>query len=348
MPAVLLAGPSTPLTADLEILDAATRREFLAMVAAAGLVAACGDDGGEAASNPGGPSGLATWRLGPHGPVEVPRDPQRVVVGNSIDADFALVLGLPLVGVPGNLGLAARPYAEYHASRLAGVERVQTGGEPNLEQVLNLRPDLILDSWDVERPRFEAFNELAPTVNFTPVLYPEEFARTDWQGALRALGKLFDRDDEAEAAIADYDAAIAAGRTALADLRGRTFAGVNSFGLEGAGIIDQGQQISKVASDLGLVPHELVSDTPADRVVLSLEQLGRLEPVDVLLFARFPVEDSLERESAETGLILGSPLWTSLPAVREGRLAEYDSEMYYASPLTAVALVDALVAALAP
>lgn len=58
-------------------------------------------------------------------------------------------------------------------------------------------------------------------------------------------------------------------------------------------------------------------------------------------------EATLDRDRAELDPFLSSPLWDRLPAVREGRVVEYPLEVYYASPLTALAMVEAFTDALA-
>ena len=324
------------------VVDELTRRRLLGggIGAAALLLAGCGSDdpAPEATS-----VATATWSLGPFGPVEVPRSPQRVVVGNAIDADFALTLGLPVVGAPGAIGNADSPFAEYHADRLAGATKVQSGGEPNYEQIAALRPDLILDSWDVEQTRYDLFSGIALTVNFAPVLYPDDFARTDWPAAIEALGAVFGRTTAAEDAVGAYSDAVAAARGDLTDVQGLTFAGVNGLGADGAAVIDAGQQVSQVAQDLGLSPHPLVSATTVDRVVLSLEELSRLADADVIFLAVFPAVDSPRRDTRDfVDPITSSPLWQRLPAVEQGRVIEYPAEVYYASPLTSLAMADVL------
>lgn len=316
----------------------ATRREFLALLGAAGLLAGCGTPSAPGAA----PSASTTWTGGPHGPVEVPRDPQRVVVGNAVDADFALVLGLPVIGAPGAIGYPDSPFADYHAAALAGVDKVATGGEPNFEQVAALRPDLVLDSWDVDQDRYARFSGIAPTVNFAPVLYPGDFSGTDWPAALTALAALFGRESRATDAIGAYRDAVAARRARIVGAQGLTYAPVNAFGAEGIGVIDAGQQVAKVASDLGLRPHPLVAATPAERVELSLEELGRLVDVDVLFVAEYPAEGSLDRDRSTLDPVTTSPLWRQLPAVVAGRVVTYPGEIYYASPLTAEAMVTTL------
>jgi iron complex transport system substrate-binding protein len=334
-----MSTPTLP-PIDRVVVDDATRREFIALLAAAGLLAGCGSD--DPAPPATSAAATATWSRGPFGPVEVPRSPQRIVVGNAIDADFALALGLPVVGAPGAIGNADSPFAEYHADRLADATRVQSGGEPNYEQIAELRPDLILDSWDTEQSRYDLFSGIAPTVNFAPVLYPDDFARTDWPAAIEALGDVFGRATEAEQAVEAYADAVAAARADLSGVQGLTFAGVNGYGADGAGVIDAGQQVSQVAADLGLTPHSLVSTTSSDRVVLSLEELSRLADADVIFLAVYPAADSLSRDTAFLDPTTSSPLWRRLPAVDQGRVIEYPGEVYYASPLTALAMADVL------
>jgi iron complex transport system substrate-binding protein len=326
-----------------DVVDDVRRREFLGILAAAGLLTACGSDRQESLSEP--TSRTATWSRGPFGDVEVPLDPQRVVTCNGIDADFALALGLQVAGASGALGFTAAPFADYHADRLAGVERVVAGGEPNLEQVAVVRPDVILDSWDVEQDRYDDWSALAPTVNFAPVLYPDDFARTDWRGALRALGELFGRQEQAEETVTAYEERAAELAAGLPDLQGATYAAINAF--EGIIVIDRGQLISQTAEDLGLVAAPLVAPDPSSRTILSLEEIGRLEDVDVLLVAVPPSADSLERDLSELDAVFGSPLWDLLPAVQAGRVVQYPSELYYASPLTAPLLAEAVADGLA-
>lgn len=112
-------------------------------------------------------------------------------------------------------------------------------------------------------------------------------------------------------------------------------------------VIDAGQLVSTVATDLGLTPHPLVSPDFAGRVTLSLEEIGRLTDVDVLLVAVPVATDSLDRDRTDLDPALGSPLSQRLPAVAAGRVVEYPTERYYASPLTAPAPAQLLADGLA-
>ncbi len=81
----------------IEIFNAATRREFLAMLAAAGLVAACGSNSDDD-SAPSGEVRSFTDDLGRT--IDVPAQPRRIVALQEFGpGEAVLALGGPLVGL---------------------------------------------------------------------------------------------------------------------------------------------------------------------------------------------------------------------------------------------------------
>jgi ABC-type Fe3+-hydroxamate transport system substrate-binding protein len=121
-------------------VDDVTRREFL--IGAAGLLllpAGCGsgrEDGGEA------PGQTRTVRHA-LGETRIPENPRRMVVLDVVTLEHVLALRMMPVGYPLDGG-APPPYLE---SMLDGVESVGTIGEPSLERIAVLEPDLIV-GWD--------------------------------------------------------------------------------------------------------------------------------------------------------------------------------------------------------
>ena len=74
--------------------------------------------------------------------VSIPVDPQRIVVMSEIDLDSLLALGITPVGAPNGRGQQTLP--TYMLPMIEGKTTAIGGlGEPNLETVLNLEPDLI-------------------------------------------------------------------------------------------------------------------------------------------------------------------------------------------------------------
>ncbi len=157
---------------NLEILDDVTRREFLAGLAAAGLLAGCGT-GGPAGPDTGAAAG--TRRIDtPLGPVEVPAVARRVAAMNYF-GPIAFDLGAPLV-TRSQFPLSWKQ----DDPRYTGLPVADTADEVALpEQLLLARPDVILAlTFQVDGVRDEVAR-IAPIVEV-----PDEFGN-DWRAMWR-------------------------------------------------------------------------------------------------------------------------------------------------------------------
>lgn len=161
------------------IVDDATRREFLAGLAAAGLLAACGDGGSDAQTTPPGPSRRTIEH--PGGTSEVPVRPERVVTLSEVLDGHLASVGLLAVGVTDNVGEWLAPYRELLDPNLdlGALSEIGTAGEPNQEAIAGLDPDLILA---------EVFSEdLYPTLSqIAPTVLIERPTNAGWKGAFDA------------------------------------------------------------------------------------------------------------------------------------------------------------------
>ena len=96
------------------------------------------------------------------GTTEVPAEPERVVVLDLGELDSAVALGMTPVGAvraPVNDGLLS-----YLEDELTDVELVGEIGEPDLEKIAALEPDLILGSELRVAEFYDELSALAPTV----------------------------------------------------------------------------------------------------------------------------------------------------------------------------------------
>lgn len=136
-----------------EILDAATRREFLAILAAAGVLAACGsDDDAGAGDDPG----AARTVRSDSGTVEVPAEPRRVVAAiGSFETDMVAVGVMPVL-----TSTFAGPWVDLDDS-VTITENIP----PTAEEVLAVRPDLLVGwSWVTQEPVYDELVKIAPYV----------------------------------------------------------------------------------------------------------------------------------------------------------------------------------------
>jgi iron complex transport system substrate-binding protein len=316
-----------------------TRRRFITAAGglALGVLTGCGSEDQAAAPT----ATVAATRIfaGPAGPVEFPANPQRVIPGYTTDVDIALVLDLPLVGVPGARGGAQQALASYHPKeKLGSVAKVTTSPEPNLEQIAALQPDLILDSYPYQgfEDRYQRFSQIAPTLNFGA-----EYG-TGWRPYLRAAAAALGREASAEAFIARYEARVVELRARGAERwPGARVAFITSFE-PGTVYLEAGesQPARILRDDLGLLTADAVPATFAEEGNISLEELNRFDDADLVIVRVDLLPEGESRDREVLDVIRRSPLWLRLPAVAKGQVYEYDAELYYDSPLSAMAFLD--------
>ena len=201
------------------------RRAFfgLALASSAALaLAACSSEttttttsGG---STSGGNSGTRTIKDIDDENVEVPANPQKVIVLSEPTLDGLLALGVTPVGSVSGRGQSGVP--NYLADRAKGVQIIGTVAQVNYEQIGNLDPDLILvDSTGVDK-RSEAFETLK---KIAPVVYCG-YAGGDWRINFRNVANAMNMVDKGEEVIKAYESNAAALKDQLAPKYGdKTF-----------------------------------------------------------------------------------------------------------------------------
>ncbi|WP_107725279.1 iron-hydroxamate ABC transporter substrate-binding protein [Desmospora activa] len=121
-----------------------------------------------------------------NGPVEVPVDPQRVVVLSSF-AGNVMALDVNLVGVDSWSKMNPR-----FQDRLQDVEEVS---DENIEKIIELKPDLIIGLSNIKN--VDKLSKIAPTVTFT-------YGKVDYLTQHLEIGKLLNKEKEAQEWIDDF------------------------------------------------------------------------------------------------------------------------------------------------
>jgi iron complex transport system substrate-binding protein len=291
----------------LPATDAATRREFLALLGAAGLLAACRDDEGPR------PSDGATRPVDDvFGTVDVPVSPIRVIAMEQQVLGNLVALGFPLDRVVG-FARSGTDLARYSfiadVETLEAIADVGAFAEPSAELIVRLDPDLILlvgeeGFDDFYGPILDSLNGIGVPVfaAFNGYLTLDDSMRL-----LADVGRAVGLDDEAAALEVDL-------RAALVDLRER---------VESAGPMPTAAFLRITPDGTLYHTHMPLLDelgVPGERptpdeffLELSAEQLGRFQH-DVLF-----VSDG-DDPDATLATLEGNPLWATLPAVQGGRV----------------------------
>ena len=262
------------------------------------------------------------------GEVEIPANPKRIVdlSGNS---DILSILGYKVVGTANSDAYDYTKFPSYLEETLSGAKILGYSMQDTMdvEAVMNLNPDLIVIS-TVQEKMYDALSEIAPTVMI-------QLEALNWKDDVRALGKVFGKEDVANEWIANYEAkAKDAGDKIKAKYGDDTTylsflaSGGQFFVFDGAGFGDV------LYKDMGLAkPEGMPEQTDISLPVVTYEGLAAIKAD--YIFAIATDEDLAQLEA--------NSIWNNLPAVKNGNVVILESSPYFNqgySPIGREILVD--------
>ena len=262
------------------------------------------------------------------GEVEIPANPQRIVdlSGNS---DILSILGYKVVGTANSDAYDYTKFPSYLEETLSGAKILGYSMQDTMdvEAVMNLNPDLIVIS-TVQEKMYDALSEIAPTVMI-------QLEALNWKDDVRALGKVFGKEDVANEWIANYESkAKEAGDKIKAKYGDDTTylsflaSGGQFFVFDGAGFGDV------LYKDMGLAkPEGMPEQTDISLPVVTYEGLAAIKAD--YIFAIATDEDLAQLEA--------NSIWNNLPAVKNGNVVILESSPYFNqgySPIGREKLVD--------
>jgi iron-siderophore transport system substrate-binding protein len=278
--------------------------------AAAGLLAACGDDSpsptGSAAPADGAFPATVTHQFGT---TTVEKAPTGVVSLGWADADVLLALGVVPVGIldwfqawPQGVGPWAQP-------KLNGATpQVLKGPEINFETVATLRPDLVtFTKSDNVKATWEQLEKLAPTLSGPAGTQPYGTTLKDQTTLIaQALG----RAAEGEALVAANDKALADAKAANPGFGGKTVCVAAAFGGQ-YGAYTRGDGRVQFMEAIGFTNSPKIEDLkPANFYAeVSKERVSLLD-ADLTVVFGLGAGDELKNDT----------VLNSIPAAKAGRL----------------------------
>ena len=241
------------------------------------------------------------------GDVEIPADPQRIVdlSGNS---DILSILGYDVVGTANSDAYDYTKFPSYLEETLKGAEILGYSMQDTMdvEAVMNLNPDLIVIS-TVQEKMYDALSEIAPTVMI-------QLEALNWKDDVRALAKVFNKEDVANEWIANYEnKAKEAGDKIKAEY-GEDTTGGQFFIFDGAGFGDV------LYNDMGLAkPAGMPEQTDISLPVVTYEGLAAIQSDYIFVIA---TDEDLAQLEANS-------IWNNLPAVKNGNVVVLESSPYF-------------------
>ncbi|TQM43368.1 ABC transporter substrate-binding protein [Pseudonocardia cypriaca] len=293
----------------------ATRREFLAILAATGLLSACATT-----DRPAAPATRTVHH--PLGTTEVPLAPTRVVALDRRAAlPHLLALGVTPIGALTYESIIGTPFPPLVAEQARDVAVLPVAGsadDPNLEAVAALRPDLVIGWTGGIDEKYAALSAIAPTVAV-------DVDFTDAAVSLRAIAAALGREAEAEAVISAFDERRAVRLREIGEI-GDVSVVLGIGGQQFRVYQPAGSSVARWLAEAGgrLVPDiaSAIGEPSGDELVLiSPENLGQITGETIVV-----MHNTGAAGEAALAELEGSPLWPTLPAVQAGRVVKVNSQ----------------------
>ena len=262
------------------------------------------------------------------GEVEIPANPKRIVdlSGNS---DILSILGYKVVGTANSDAYDYTKFPSYLEETLSGAKILGYSMQDTMdvEAVMNLNPDLIVIS-TVQEKMYDALSEIAPTVMI-------QLEALNWKDDVRALGKVFGKEDVANEWIANYEAKAKDAGDKIKAKYGDDTTYLSFLASGGQFFVFDGAGFGEVLyQDLGLAkPEGMPEQTDISLPVVTYEGLAAIKAD--YIFAIATDEDLAQLEA--------NSIWNNLPAVKNGNVVILESSPYFNqgySPIGREKLVD--------
>jgi len=258
--------------------------------------------------------------------VEVPTAPKRVVVVNDELTDDALALGVKPVAISKGQGQDTAP--RYLGDRTKGIPVIGDVNQPDLDKVLDAQPDLIVVSYAFEDGPLAG--QVEKLRKIAPVFVASSPEKDEWKSTLKQVGVALNREKEAAAWQARYDARTKAVAAELGTNTGtsRRKVTIARWNPDGPTFMNTGTFASTVVADLGLErPKNQLTDGQGHGESLSLEALGELEADWIFLSSLTTTGD--DAKALESGV--GSKAFKQLDAAKAGHVSQVDGSVWGAA-----------------
>lgn len=244
----------------------------------------------------------------------IPAEPKRIVTLGWISQDVVLALGQVPVGIPlqewGGDQDGVLPWVADAVTELGGELPIRLNGQQiSYEQILSLRPDLILAPYsDLDAEKYARLSAIAPTIAWSKGPWSGS-----WQEVTLTVGQALGKTRDAEALVADVEARLAAVKAAHPEFTGRSFTfGYADPGSNGLGIYVASDSRVQMLQELGLVLSPGAAALPSDNaffVPVSFENLDVVD-ADVLI--------TWHGDQAELDALNANPLFARFAPVANG------------------------------
>jgi iron complex transport system substrate-binding protein len=238
-------------------------------------------------------------------PYQVPEKPQKIAVLAVEALEEMHILGVKPYAAASDLYVNGIP--KEIGDTLASVQPINSGGQPDKEQMLKLKPDLILTSARFDPESLKPLQQIAPTI-------PLSFNGEDSEANILLVGELTGKAAEAKQIIEAYKKQLQTSKDQLgAAFKDKKIMYLRISTQYGLGAYSKETTYNAVLyGGLGFSVPAII-DPIKRREELPLEKLAQSNPE--YIFALVPLNDLKAMDDLKN-----KPLWNQIQAVKDGHV----------------------------
>ncbi|ASC71771.1 putative siderophore-binding lipoprotein YfiY [Halomicronema hongdechloris C2206] len=258
----------------------------------------------------------------------VPNNLQRVVVLGGLD--YVLSLGIKPVG--SDELEADFPHLK---DKTKGIENVGSVNIPNLEKILQLKPDFILSYRDGLKENYDTLSKIAPTVIFP-------FEHSDkWKERLMQYAETLDRIDVAKQMITDYYARLEAFKDQMGERLNQLEVSIVRIYPNQIVVYLKDSFCGTILADAG-VSRPAYQNQMGGQQDISKERIHDLDGDAMFVWTYGYNAEQAQQANSALKRLKADPLWSQLAVVKQGKVYEVPGYWIGDGPLAANAVVDDL------
>jgi iron complex transport system substrate-binding protein len=248
------------------------------------------------------------------GQVEIPEKPERIVdlSGNS---DILSILGYKVIGTANSDAYDYTKFPTYLEDTLKGAKILGFSMQDTMdvEAIMSLDPDLIVIS-TVQEKMYEQLSNIAPTVMI-------QLEALNWKEDVKALAKVFNREEAANAWIQNYDKKAGEVGGKINETFGSDTSYLSFLASGGQFYVFDGAGFGSVLyQDMGLAkPQGMPEQSNISLPVVTYEGLAAIMADYIFVIA---TDEDLK-------VLQENAIWNSLPAVKDGNLVKLQASPYF-------------------
>lgn len=249
------------------------------------------------------------------GETPVPAEPKRVVILTNEGTEALLTLGVKPVGAVQSF--TGNPWYEHIKSDMDGVQVLGKEGEPNLEAIAALKPDLIIGNKMRQEKVYELLSAIAPTV-FSETL------RGQWKENFKFYAEALNKKAEGDKVLADFDKRTETIREKLGD-KINTKVSMVRFMAGDTRIYYKDTFSGIILGQIGLKRPESQDKPEFAATKVPKERIPEMDG-DVIFYFTYETGNGEASKAEEQWL--QDPLWKNLSAVQAGKAYKVDDAIW--------------------